>query len=269
MAESLNPMNPQVSIVLSVKDGAEYLSKCLASIKNQTFQDYEIVTINDGSVDTTGDISLEWQRKFNPGQMHIITHASPEGLTKSLNEGIRTSKGAYIARIDADDWWHVAKLEKQVNFLHNHPAVGIVGTFYANVREHKRQPIQLPRTPNDIRSSIFRKNPFGHSCVLIRKELLEAVGGYNEALRYGQDRDLWYQLLPLTDMANIPETLCYRAVGYHSTTPKKQQIWQNIRTTSRYILAYKVSPVNFLYLIEPLTMLMAPAWLKRYVRKLL
>lgn len=262
-----NTSPPLVSILLSVKDGEEYLDTCLRSIAQQTYSYWEIVIVNDGSTDDTEQLITQWKSSVSQ-QVHVIHHSKAYGLTVSLNEASARARGVYLARIDADDTWHESKLEKQINFLETNPDVGIVGTWYVNITNAHTRTIHLPVLDKAIKKIMFRKNPFGHSCVVMRKTLFEKVSGYDETLRYAQDRDLWFRLRPHTSFVNIPEVLVRRlSHPSKSQTHKRQQIISSVRISSRYIREYHAPVYTYLFLLEPLIALLSPMWLRTLVRK--
>ncbi len=254
------------SILLSVHNGEETLSQCLSSIAAQTYTDYEIIIIDDASTDATPNIISHWQEHFKQ-PITLITHKKNQGLTKSLNEGMKIAQGKYIARIDADDQWHSEKLEKQIDYLQTHPKIGVLGTWYLNATTKNSRTIKTPPSDSEIRHTIYRRNPFGHSTVIMRKKILTEINGYNELLRFGQDRDLWFRLLNKTEFANIPKVLCYRDISSTSTN-KRQQIIQSIKTTSRYIRAHHAPITNYVYLVEPIVIMITPSKIRHKIRQI-
>jgi glycosyltransferase involved in cell wall biosynthesis len=255
-----------VSIITAIHNGQTTLEQCLNSIHQQTFTAYELICINDCSHDNTEKILKKWQAKFLPDQLKIINNLRQLGLTKSLNIGLKASRSKYIARIDADDTWHPEKLAKQLAWLTVHPDYGILGTFYINLRQQSRQYFSLPKTDQEIKQKIFRLNPFGHSCVVIKRQLLEQTNGYDENIYYGQDRDLWFRCLPLTKFHNLDEFLCFRrADSGLSVSHSRQQMWQGIKTRLKYINKYRAPLINYLYLAEPLAIILIPRFIRQRV----
>ena len=262
------PLVP-VSIILPVYNARVHLAACIMSIAEQTVLPTEIICINDGSTDNSFKIIQELQTMFPEGTVKIHTNVQNIGLTKTLNIGLAIAKNALVARIDSDDIWLPEKLEMQMQYMEKHPECGIIGCWYINKNGNKKRVFRLPITDTDIRTSIFHKNPFGHSCVLFRKELVLQVGNYNHSIQYGQDRDLWFRLLPLTTMHNIPQALCIRNTeNTISTTKSKQQLMQNIKTRVRYMRAYGAPVLEYLYLIETLGMMIIPQWIRNTLRNL-
>lgn len=260
--------NPTVSIILSSFNQASTLNKSLLSIFQQPFQDYEVIIINDGSIDNTKTLLDNWQPKFTHNKFTVISNKTNIGLTKSLNIGIKKASGKYIARLDADDWWEKDKLNQQVSWLNKNPDYGVLGTFYVNHYKSHIKKITLPNTDEQIRKEIYKQNPFGHSCVLINAQLLKKAGGYDNNIKYGQDRDLWFRLLPLTKFANLDQYLVNRTINSKiSRTSKNKQLIQTLKTNHKYIKKYHAPYFNYLYLFEPLLLLLIPNWLKKLLRK--
>ena len=262
-------VNSQVTVLLGVHNGADTLPRCLDSIASQSYRDWTILCVNDASTDETEQVLLTWQHKL--GERLIVSHNDHNlGLTKSLNKGLSMITTRFTARIDADDWWAQDKLEQQVGFLHKHSDYGVIGCNYRNVGQHGTKQVLLPETNEQIKRSIIHRNPFAHSCVMFRTELVQSLGGYDERVRYGQDYDLWLRCLPATRFHNLPDSLCWRAVGRGISVEKqRQQMSQSIRTQLKYIRKYRLSPVNFLSLAEPLAVVLTPNWLRQLKRRVM
>jgi glycosyltransferase involved in cell wall biosynthesis len=262
-------ISPKITILISIYNGAETLDRCFESIQRQTFQDFEIVCINDGSTDTTKNLLGKWQTTFGE-RFKLIENTPGLGLTKSLNKGLELAQGNYTARIDADDWWHREKLEKQIAFLTIHPEYGLIGCNYINITQDKELPVILKTSDTEIRKSIIQRNPFAHSCVIFDTALVKSVGKYNENVRHGQDYDLWLRVLPESKLYNLPEFLCYRSIDQGISLEKQRaQMWQCMKTQVKYIKKYNFSVSNYLYLIEPLIVILSPNWVKNLKRKFL
>jgi glycosyltransferase involved in cell wall biosynthesis len=238
-----------IDIVLAAHNADPTLEQALSSVEHQTYPHWQLICINDASTDHTTEIFKTWQKKLGT-KMKVITHPTNAGLTVSLNRGIASGDSKYIARLDADDWWTPTKLTEQLEFLKTNPDVGLLGCWYINHYSQHEKTIKLPTTHRSIHSTIFRRNPFGHSCVIFQRRLWQHVNGYNESLRYGQDLDLWFRLLPRTQFANLPKVLCHRHIG--SQPHKSAQVWQKTKTLHHFIQHYHASPLNYFYLLEPL-----------------
>jgi len=263
------PAFPSISIIMSVHNGTSTINRALRSIQAQTFTDWEIIIVDDASTDNTQQILFSWQSNLSPDQMTIINNSSKIGLTKSLNKCLPIARGKYIARLDADDMWHPDKLKQQSSFLDQHPDIGVVGSFYANIHNKRIKLISLPQHDDKIRQQIYSFNPLGHSCVLLRKHLILAVDGYNTAIYYGQDRELWFRLLPLTSFYNLPAYLCYRQADQGiSATSSASQMMQSVKTKLTYLRRYRAPIKNYLYLITPILIVLTPNFIKQWRNRL-
>ncbi len=250
-----------ISILMSIYNGGKWLAQSLESIYAQTETDWEIVAVDDGSTDGTADL-LEKAQQKRPGKIRILTQSKNRGLTLSLISAAQAAQGEFLARLDVGDFFEPQKLEKQLNFLKKNPHYGVVGCAYANESKIVHPPIH----DAEIRATIFRKNPFAHSAILMRKEFYEKAGGYNPAVKYGQDYDLWFRMLKVGKAANLSEVLCKRSIdpGSISYQKQKEQMRQCLKTQWRYM--NKLNPLHYIYLLEPLTMLLIPERIKIFFR---
>jgi glycosyl transferase family 2 len=202
---------PRVSVVMAVRDGGPYLPQAVDSILAQTFTDFEFVIIDDGSTDATPEVLQRYQQADSRVRVHHQEHA---GLTASLNRGCGRARGAYLARMDADDIAFPARLGRQVEFLDQHPQVALVGSAVVRIdelgREIKRS--ECPTSHSEIVRALAQYNCFTHPTVMLRRDMLEAVGGYREAYRQAQDYDLWLRLAERHELANLADPLLYYRV---------------------------------------------------------
>lgn len=200
---------PKVSIIMSVYNGQDHLKECIDSIVNQTFRNFEFIIIDDGSSDKTSDILKE----YNDSRVRVFSQENL-GLTKSLNRAIGFSIGNYIARIDADEIAVPDRLANQVKFLDSHSDVGLVGSYYVNITNDEKiiNKIETPVSDKDIRKCLQKANAIGHGTVMIRKEVFDKVGLYNEEFKYVQDYELWGRVCKSYKMHNIPIFLLKRII---------------------------------------------------------
>jgi len=198
-----------VSVILPVYNGSKTVKRAVESILSQTFKDFEFLIINDGSKDDTPEI-LD---SFDDNRIRIL-HQKNSGLVFSLNRGVKTSQGRYIARMDADDIALPDRLQKQVDFMEKNPSVAVLGTAVSVVYDNGAERIR--RRPPDTASiikNIVRICPFTHSSVMIRKEIFDKVGMYDSSKDGSkqllvEDYDLWVRILVAGyEMANLPDVL--------------------------------------------------------------
>jgi glycosyltransferase involved in cell wall biosynthesis len=182
-------------------------------VLSQALDNFELIILDDGSTDDTPLIL----RQFIDERIHLITQQN-QGLASTLNNGIRLSRGQYIARQDADDIALPERFSKQVTFLDSHPNCALVGTW-AEIWQETSKTTRIHRHPadnNSLHYELLFDNPFVHSSVMIRKSALDHVGYYNTdaARQPPEDYELWSRIARQYEVANIPEVLqIYREVA--------------------------------------------------------
>ncbi len=209
--------NPSVSVVMPVLNGEKYLSSSIKSVLEQTFRDFELIIINDGSTDKTEQII----KSFNDPRIIYIKNDGNKGLAISFNIGINASNGKFIARMDADDICEKARFEKQLNFLESNPSVGIVGSSVIMIDEEGKKIKVLKREISHINikwSSLF-STPMFHPSVMGKTEIFKN-NLYDEDFKNSEDYELWSRLLFSTNIifANIKEPLLRYRVFPNSFT---------------------------------------------------
>jgi len=198
---------PLVSVLMPVHNGEPFLSDAVESILNQSYGDFELILIDDGSTDKTYEI-LQQFVQMDP-RIKVFSNHSNLGLTKSLSSGLAKCRGEFIARHDADDLSEPDRFACQVGFLNNHPNHGVIGTAVTRI-EHQGSKIDQPGIisgNNRIQSYLERVNPFTHGTVMMRKSVLDKVDGYRNCFYYSQDYDLWLRLSRVTFLENLSECL--------------------------------------------------------------
>lgn len=200
-------MNKLVSIILPTYNGADRINESIKSVLNQTYKNWELLVIDDGSKDNTKDVI----ENFTKSDLRIryIKNENNLGLQKTLNKGIREAKGEYIARIDDDDiWCDPQKLEKQVEFLDKNKDYILVGTGVIVTDENGKELFRylVPVSDCDIRERLLGKNCFVHSSVVFRKAVTLELGGYGEGneVKHMEDYDLWLRIGLKGKFANLP-----------------------------------------------------------------
>ena len=199
------PPTPQVTVLLPVRNGAAHLPQALDSILAQTFADFELLVIDDGSTDATPEIL----RAIRDPRLRIVTHPQKLGLVPTLNEGLELARGEFIARHDHDDVSRADRLEKQVAFLRRQPDVALVGSEAWAMDESGRRGARMirPLGAESIRWYLCFDNAFIHSAVMFRREVVaRELGGYRRSL-HSEDYELWSRLARIRPTANLPEPL--------------------------------------------------------------
>ncbi|TAN34174.1 glycosyltransferase family 2 protein [Patescibacteria group bacterium] len=196
---------PTVTVLLPVYNGEAYLEKSIQSVLSQSYQDLEILILNDGSTDG----SLEIADKFSliDKRIKIINFSNHIGLAGALNHGVRQARGLFLARIDSDDeWLDHDKIKKQAEFLANNPDYGLVGVkaLLTSEKGEAAGKIEFSENDGDIRKKILIKNQFLHSGIMMEKEAAVKCGLYDEKEKYVEDYGLWLRLGQFYKFKNLP-----------------------------------------------------------------
>lgn len=203
--------SPLVSVILSVYNGAKYLNDAIASILGQTYSNFELIIINNGSTDGSAEIIAD----FTDSRIRMYSQDNSR-LAAALNRGISLAKGEFIARQDADDIALPERFEKQVAFLEINPDCGLVGTW-AMILEEERETDRSHKHSSEnlaLQFELLFDNPFVHSSVMIRASVFEKVSPYSTSEdRQPEDYELWSRIAREFEVANIPDALqVYREV---------------------------------------------------------
>ena len=179
-------MTPSVSVVMPVYNEERYLPQAIESILGQTYQDIEVIIVNDGSSDRSEDIILS----YHDPRIRYVKQDN-RGLAVSLNHGLSLARGEYIARMDADDVSFPLRLERQVSFLENNAAYVLVGTW-AEIWSEEQKTRRIHKHPSSdalLRTFLLFDNPFVHSSVMFRTEVARRIGGYaaGDTGRFAED----------------------------------------------------------------------------------
>jgi glycosyltransferase involved in cell wall biosynthesis len=223
--------DPQVTVLMSVYNGARFLQEAVDSVLHQTFDDFEFLIIDDGSTDA----SLKILQGFDDRRMRVISNGKNIGLTRSLNRGINAARGTYIARMDADDISLPERLAKQVCYLDEHPEVGLVASAYEAIDENGDALwVANPcLCPEGIYYQLAFCNFTVGPDVMFRKAVALRVGGYDEAFRRAQDYELWTQIARVARMDQLPEALIkYRLHANKISTRFNNEQWNDMTKIS-------------------------------------
>ncbi|MDO8860413.1 glycosyltransferase family A protein [Haliea sp. E1-2-M8] len=201
-------MSNQVSVIVPVYNAEQYIERCLDSIFRQTFQDLEIIATNDGSTDKSFEILREHSDSIT------ILSQTNRGASSARNLGIREAAGKYIAFIDADDCWHPAKLQIQVRLMEENPQ--LLACYTGKTRELDLLALEInPDAPLKFStkslSDVFRSPYLGTSSFMIKRSVIDYLGGFDEALKTAEDIDLYLKVASQGAIAEIDQPLVFKA----------------------------------------------------------
>ena len=211
----------RVSVIIPAYNAAAYLGTAIDSVLAQTYKDYEIIVVDDGSTDNTREVV----KKYKPVCRYV--HQANAGPSAARNCGIASSSGDLIALLDADDAWLPGKLEMQVRRLLEKPKIGILDTAYY-LCDSKLQPIRYQPPINVAENAIEDmfsnfKTPLTSS-VIIRKSHIEMIGGFDQSLRVLEDHQLCLRLMEVCAFDSRPEPFVFYRVHAGNTLNNGQVI---------------------------------------------
>lgn len=205
----MNPP-PTVSFVVPVYNAASYLSEALESVLMQTFANFELIAVDDGSTDCSLTI-LRQIAKRDP-RLRIVSRPNT-GIVGALNDGLAAAKGEFIARMDADDLSLPTRLERQLAYLQAHPACIALGSavLFTDPRGRPLKVYSPPLSHAEIESELAGGNGGAliHPTVVFRREPLLRCGAYRQRYNFIEDLDLYVRLLEVGELANLPEVLLH------------------------------------------------------------
>lgn len=207
MDSALMP-DPLVSIVLPVFNAATYLREAVDSMLAQSLTDFELIAVDDGSTDNS--LALLQYLATTDNRIRILSRPNT-GIVGALNDGIAISRGEFIARMDADDYSHPLRLEKQLHFLQTHPDHVAVGCEFYYIGSRGEFLIRSSRIQDpaaiEARLLLGDGGTLIHPSVLFRAAAIKQVGAYRQEAIWIEDLDLYLRLAQIGKLANLPEAL--------------------------------------------------------------
>lgn len=196
---------PKVSVLLPVYNGEQFLRPSIESILNQSYGDFEVLILDDGSRDG----SLDVVAGFADPRIRVIRNERNLGLIRTLNLGLAEARGTYIARQDADDCALRERFAKQVRVLDENPAAVLVGSWLQLIDEQDR-PLTVwryPAEPLAVEWALHFDSAAGHSSVMYRADTARTLGGYPLDYPHAEDFALWSRMTEAGELRNLPEVL--------------------------------------------------------------
>lgn len=245
-----------ISVILPVYNGVHYLQAAIESILKQSYSNFELIIINDGSTDDSERVI----NLFSDSRIRYYQQNNC-GLSATLNRGIELAKGAWIARQDQDDVSFPNRLELQFTFLEEHPDYAMVGSLAEIFIDNERVERMLcpPSADGEIRAGLLFYNYFVHSSVMAKKSVLESEGGYStDPIRQPpEDYELWSRIARKYKVANLPVTLLtYREVASSMSHSRKNPFLEAHLLISSENIAWALNQPQELKDIQALSLAM-------------
>jgi len=214
--------NPRVSFLLPVYNSGTTLKQTLDSLLTQTFTDFELLVVDDGSTDDTSEI-LD---SCSDPRLRVLTNPQRLRLAGALNRGIQQALAPLIARMDADDLSRPGRLSRQLGFMDEHPEIVMCGTWTRPFGDKNKKQERYPLAADDIKAFTLFNCPFSHPSVMFRKEVfLKENLVYDGSFYPTEDYELWTRVVHRFPCANLPEVLLDYRVHAQSMTGAD---WENM-----------------------------------------
>lgn len=219
---------PVISVILPAYNAEQTIEESIQSIVSQTFIDWELIIINDGSTDNTKTKILS----FIDSRIKYVENDGNKGLIYTLNRGIDLATGKYIARMDADDICMPERFEKQVAFMEENPKVIVCGTQikYFGTKKKSYKKLVFTEHDRDLKDMLAMSTCFAHPSVMLRRDvLIENKVRYDKCFKNAEDYAMWVELMPFGEFANLPDTLLnYRVSDTQISQPSNPQTQKSV-----------------------------------------
>lgn len=254
------------SIIIPLYNKATYIEKAIQSVFDQTYFEYELIIINDGSTDRSLEVvtnfinSHNFPSKF--GNWNVINQKNA-GVSSARNNGVKAAKNKYIAFLDADDWWEPDYLKEMKKLIENFPTAGVYGSSYYKVKKGQNIIANVGVEPAFINGlinycQVYAKSlyqPICTSAAIIKKKIFENEHGFTLTLKLGEDFDLWLRVSMKYPVAFLNKPLAYynqdvdqanRAIGSKLYEPNEHMLFTdygNLMYNTDFRILYEVLAV--------------------------
>ncbi len=232
-----------VSVLMPCYNGMPYLPEALDSALAQTHRVLEIIVVDDGSSDNSAEAVRDYAKRHEDFEIRLIQQANG-GEPCARNTGIGQAKGAWVAMLDTDDWWDATKLQKQLAAAQQAGPecvmvhTGVVHHFPDGRVEEKDLDAPARRT-GWCTEALLEPTSIGHPSIMVRREALERIGGYDESFKQACDIDMYFRLSAVGTFAFVPEHLFhYRIHPKQMSASQVDQIGYHHRAVRKFFAAH-------------------------------
>ena len=225
---------PLVSVVMPVYNSEKYLKEAMDSILSQSYQNIELVIIDNGSSDSSRKIILS----ISDSRIRFLQNEQNFGIVFSRNRGLEEAAGKYVATLDSDDIALPGRIAEQVSFLEAHPDYGLCGTFYHTIDANGKilKKINFPTSDRDIQTYLTIGNCFGNSTMMLQSKLAKELK-YRQNFDMVEDYELWYRISKRAKVANLPfYGTNYRVHGNNLSVTKMHDMFASVKKIYEQVL---------------------------------
>ncbi|MDI3319042.1 glycosyltransferase family 2 protein [Pinibacter soli] len=187
---------PLISVIIPVFNASQTIERTLASIENQTYKNFEVILVDDGSTDDSSTIITRYiaAGESSSNISYRLLHQTNKGVSAARNAGLRNATGVLLALLDADDEWLSDKTEKQLNILQNNPHIDLIGTNFNDgviflpgyAKTKKSYPVTLKQ--------LLYKNFFATPTIIFKREIIEKDIFFDEGMKFMEDQNYWMRI---------------------------------------------------------------------------
>lgn len=230
---------PKVSVLMAAFNCKAHAAQAIDSVLAQTFNDFEFIIIDDGSTDGTQGVLSAYASRDT--RVKLLQNPRNVGIADTLNAGLQQCRGEYVARMDADDICHVDRFQKQIQFLEEHPDVGVCGTAY-EMFGGSSGTCRHPQTDAEIKIlHLLGNTAIGHPTALFRRSVVTQCGAAFKRDEFpAEDLWFWIRLGFVTKLANLSETLLHYRVHEGQVSMAKKRLQQEKAAQARLFFASRI-----------------------------
>lgn len=240
---------PAISVLLPCFNAEQFLEKCISSVLSSTYQNFELIAVDDGSTDSTNKII----RLFKARDARLVLHEQPNsGIVVALNNALNLAKGKYAARMDADDICTPDRFQKQIAFLEANPSVLVVGGqgYLIDEDDDLISPISILLDHDSIDSDLlnkFNSRAMIHPAAMFRTKKIKELGGYREEFIWAEDLDLFLRVAEHGKLANLDSVVIHYRKHGNSVTDTRALLQRRnaMRATNEARLRRGIPTVSY------------------------
>ncbi len=223
-------MKPKVSVIMPLYNKAPYVRKAVESVVHQSFKDWELIVVDDGSTDGSDDVAKQYL-----DERCRLYKQDNQGVSMARNRGVALSEGELLAFLDADDWWDESFLEEMVHFAEENPDAGLWAcNYWYEKRGKTRVAVEQESGYFDYAESYLRNEamPVWTGAVLMQRDVFDESGGFRVGIRIGEDFLLWSSVAMRYRFAFLNKVLAY----YNNDVPASARATRNLYSPEQHML---------------------------------